>query len=141
MSLFKEVQNFDRFNQADGKCSLCGHHPRKAQDGTRDRTFRSALHIHMEGPVEFCEHCLRDAAETIGWVDPRHMNVLSEAQEALVAALDTAEAELDEKSAAVSSLAGELARCAESAAAKQKAAWDRGYAQAQADAKVVLDAI
>lgn len=121
MSLFTEVQNFDRFNQADGKCSFCGHHPRKAPDGTRDRTFRTNLHVHMEGPVEVCEHCLKDAAAVLGWVNPvEYERVQAEAADHwadLQEALDT----IQDKENAIRSLAGELARSAQDAVAEKAA--------------------
>lgn len=133
--MFTEIQNFTPQNQAGAKCSFCGQHAR-IRKGLGARVFRTPLYIDHEGWVEVCEWCLEEGGLAIGMAAAEELEVLREMAGAETARADAAHSDLEDVRQSIKVLAQSLAVEAETNGRKVAAAYDRGYAQAEADAKL-----
>jgi hypothetical protein len=134
--MFEEIQNFTPQNQMGAKCSFCKQHARDMEEGRRARTFRTPTYIHMEGWIEVCEKCIVEMAVKVGMIPTAEAEELEGLLVASQERADSLLADLEDARASVRVLSASVARDAEDSASKAKAAYDRGYEQAKADAKL-----
>jgi hypothetical protein len=133
--VFTEIQNLTQQNQAGARCSLCKQHAR-IRKGQRARVFRTPLYIDHEGWVEVCEWCLEEGGLAIGMAPVEELETLREMVAGETERADAAHSDLEDARQSIRVLAQSLAVEAETNGRKVAAAYDRGYEQAEADAKL-----